>query len=173
MSLDRDRGRAFWLGVRAFAASLYFALMFFVATPGAILYFTRDEPFATGGALAVATGVAVIAAANAFVGRLIAAFIREGDGTHVPLDPPRRFVATSAYRRTRNPMYLAYIAVVLGEAVLFQSLALVVYGAVLWVVAHLYVCYREEPLLDRRFGDSYRDYRRRVPRWLSPARSDP
>lgn len=166
MTLARDRGRAFWLSVKSAAAGVYFALMFFVVAPGAILYGTREDPFATGGTLSVAAGAILIAVANAFVGRLVAAFVREGDGTHVPLDPPRNFVTTSAYRRTRNPMYLAYIAVVLGEALAFESLALVAYACALWVIAHFYVRYREEPLLERRFGDSYRDYMHRVPRWL-------
>ncbi len=166
MTAAPERRRAFRLRVKAAVASLYFALMFFVAAPAAILHLTRDTPLATGGRLAVLAGIAIIALANAYVIQLVATFIRDGDGTHVPIDPPRRFVETRAYRHTRNPMYLAYIAVIVGEALLFRSTALLIYAAVLWAIAHFYVVLREEPLLERRFGDAYADYRRRVPRWF-------
>lgn len=157
--------RRFWLRVKSALASLYFAAMFFGVFPAAILFATRDEPFATGGAIAVTAGVAVIAAASWFVARLVAVFIREGDGTHVPIDPPRNLVRSLAYERTRNPMYLAYVVTVIGEALLFASGALLLYSAALWLLAHVYVVTREEPLLERRFGDEYRRYRARVPRW--------
>lgn len=160
-----ERGRRFWLRVKAGLASAYFAAMFFAVFPAAVLYATRDEPFALAGPLAVAAGAVLVIAANLFVIRLIAIFIREGDGTHVPIDPPRRIVHSSAYRWTRNPMYLAYVVVALGEAILFGSVALLVYAAALWGIAHLYVVLREEPLLERRFGDAYRAYCVRVPRW--------
>lgn len=160
-----ERRRRFWLRVKATLASIYFAAMFFAVFPAAILFATRDDPFALASPLAVAAGAALFAAANLFVFRLVAIFIREGDGTHVPIDPPRRIVLSSAYGRTRNPMYLAYVVAVLGEAILFGSVALLVYAAALWAIAHLYVVWREEPLLERRFGDAYRAYCREVPRW--------
>ena len=139
--------------------------MFFVLGPAAVLYFTRPEPWVVGGPWTSILATAVIVVANLWVARLVSEFIRTGDGTHVPIDPPRRFVVSDAYRWTRNPMYTAYILIVLGEALLFRSLALVLYAGALCVIAHLYVIYREEPLLEARFGDEYRDFCRRVPRW--------
>jgi protein-S-isoprenylcysteine O-methyltransferase Ste14 len=163
-STDRP-DRRFWLRVKSTLASLYFALMFFVLGPGAILYLTREEPFAIGGAVAAVLGLLLVVAANLFVARHVALFIREGDGTHVPIDPPRRFVGSLAYQRLRNPMYLAYVVIAFGEAVFFGSFALVVYSGALWLVAHLYVVFREEPLLLQRFGEEYEQYCARVPRW--------
>lgn len=165
-STDRRR---FWLAVKAALAGAYFAAMFFAVFPAAVLYATRDDPFALAGPLAVAAGAMLILAANLFVFRLVAIFIHEGDGTHVPIDPPRRMVLSSAYRYTRNPMYLAYVVAVLGEAILFGSTALLAYAAALWAIAHAYVVWREEPLLERRFGDAYRSYRAQVPRWVGTA----
>ena len=157
--------RRFWLIIKATVASLYFALMFFLVFPGVILYFTRADPLSTGGYGIAIPGAAIILCANVLVAKLVGDFIRRGDGTQVPIDPPRRIVQSSLYARTRNPMYLAYIAVVLGEAMLFGSAALVIYAVVLWGIAHIYVVLREEPLLQKRFGDEYRRYLERVPRW--------
>ena len=93
-------------------------------------------------------------------------FASRGRGTLAPWDAPRRFVAVGPYRRVRNPMYLGAGSVLLGEAILFGSLALAAYGAVLALVWHAFVVLWEEPSLERTFGDEYRTYRASVPRWL-------
>ncbi len=54
-------------------------------------------------------------------------FIRQGDGTPNPLDPPRRLVVTSLYRHVRNPGYLAVFAILLSQALFFGSTSLVIY----------------------------------------------
>jgi len=76
------------------------------------------------------------------------------------------FVARGPYRVVRNPMYVAVISAVLGEALAFGSDALVAYAGFLAIAFHLFVVLYEEPTLTARFGASYEDYRRRVPRWL-------
>jgi protein-S-isoprenylcysteine O-methyltransferase Ste14 len=93
-------------------------------------------------------------------------FATRGRGTLAPWDAPRRFVAVGPYRRVRNPMYVGVGSVVLGEAILFGSVALAAYVAVLAVAWHAFVVLWEEPSLERTFGDEYRTYRANVPRWL-------
>ncbi len=93
-------------------------------------------------------------------------FAAVGRGTPGPRDAPRSVVATGPYRWVRNPIYLAALLVVLGEAWLFRSVPLLVYAAAMAVVFHLFVVGYEEPTLRRRFGDAYLEYRHRVPRWL-------
>jgi protein-S-isoprenylcysteine O-methyltransferase Ste14 len=93
-------------------------------------------------------------------------FASRGRGTLAPWDAPRRFVAVGPYRRVRNPMYLGVGSVVLGEAILFGSLALAAYLAVLALAWHAFILLWEEPSLERTFGDEYRTYRASVPRWL-------
>lgn len=95
-----------------------------------------------------------------------AGFIAEGQGTPAPYDPPRRLVSGRLYRWVRNPMYLAVVTVVLGEALLFGSVALLLYAAALWAVFHLFVTLYEEPGLHARFGAVYDAYRASVPRWI-------
>ncbi len=93
-------------------------------------------------------------------------FARVGRGTPGPWDAPRRFVAVGAYRWVRNPIYLAALLTVLGEAWLFFSLSLLLYAAVLAVGVHLFVIGYEEPTLRRTFGQIYVEYTRTVSRWI-------
>jgi len=66
----------------------------------------------------------------------------------------------------RNPMMVGELMVIWAETVYFASAGILVYAAVMTVAAHLLVVYVEEPELRERFGESYQDYCRRVPRWL-------
>jgi protein-S-isoprenylcysteine O-methyltransferase Ste14 len=93
-------------------------------------------------------------------------FASRGRGTLAPWDAPRRFVAAGPYRRVRNPMYVGVGSVVLAEAILFSSVALALYLAVLAPAWHVFVVFWEEPSLEQTFGDEYRSYRASVPRWL-------
>jgi protein-S-isoprenylcysteine O-methyltransferase Ste14 len=66
----------------------------------------------------------------------------------------------------RNPMYVAVLLVVIGEAILFRSLLLAGYALLLGAAFHAFVVFVEEPQLARRFGASYETYVHTVPRWL-------
>ncbi len=93
-------------------------------------------------------------------------FATRGRGTLAPWDAPRSLVATGPYRIVRNPMYVAVASVLAGEAILFGSLAVAVWLVVVVAAFHTFVVLYEEPSLERTFGESYRAYRRQVPRWL-------
>ena len=95
-----------------------------------------------------------------------AGFIVEGEGTPAAYDPPRQLVRGRLYRWVRNPMYVAVLEVVVGEAAGFGSVALLGYAVALWLVFHLFVTLYEEPGLAARFGLAYEAYRRAVPRWI-------
>ncbi|HEU5388283.1 MAG TPA: isoprenylcysteine carboxylmethyltransferase family protein, partial [Streptosporangiaceae bacterium] len=99
-------------------------------------------------------------------------FATVGRGTPGLWDAPRRVVAHGPYRWVRNPIYLAALLVVLGEAALFGSLRLLAYAGVLAACFHLFVTGYEEPALRRRFGPAYLAYRHAVPRWI-PRRPHP
>ena len=62
-------------------------------------------------------------------------------------------------------MYNGVVALILGEAGLFRSVALVEYALLVLVLFHLFVVLYEEPALESQFGEAYRAYRRAVPRW--------
>jgi protein-S-isoprenylcysteine O-methyltransferase Ste14 len=94
------------------------------------------------------------------------AFTFTGKGTPAPIDAPIFLVREGPYQWVRNPMYLAVLLVIIGEAILFHSLLLVGYVLLVGVAVNLFVVLYEEPSLRRRFGESYEAYLRAVPRWL-------
>jgi len=93
-------------------------------------------------------------------------FSRRGHGTPLPMDAPRELVTDGLFSFMRNPIMVGELSVVWAEALYVASLGVVVYAAVLSVLAHLSVVYVEEPELSQRFGERYADYRRTVPRWV-------
>jgi protein-S-isoprenylcysteine O-methyltransferase Ste14 len=93
-------------------------------------------------------------------------FATLGQGTLAPWDPTRNLVVAGPYAQVRNPMITGVLAVLLGEAAAFGSAPLLIWAAVFFAINHLFFLLYEEPVLERRFGEEYRAYKRRVPRWL-------
>src|SRR6478672_1980042 len=94
------------------------------------------------------------------------AFTFIGKGTPAPIDAPVYLVRSGPYRWVRNPMYLGVLAIIVGQAILFRSVALIGYALLVWLIVHLFVVSVEEPSLRRQFGEGYEAYIRAVPRWL-------
>jgi protein-S-isoprenylcysteine O-methyltransferase Ste14 len=93
-------------------------------------------------------------------------FAGEGEGTLAPWDPPRALVVHGPYRFVRNPMISGVIFVLFGEALVLLSPPHAAW-AISFLAANLvYIPLVEEPQLERRFGDSYREYRAHVRRFL-------
>jgi protein-S-isoprenylcysteine O-methyltransferase Ste14 len=93
-------------------------------------------------------------------------FIFQGRGTALPLDPPQELVVSGPYKYVRNPIVVGVLAMLLGEALYFASPVLFLYLILATVVYHLYLVYVEEPELKKRFGKSYEEYEKAVPRGL-------
>ena len=93
-------------------------------------------------------------------------FATNGRGTPAPIDPPKELVARGLYRHVRNPMYVGVASILLGESLLFASVALLWYAFAVVVGFNLFVLLYEEPTLRRKFGASYERYCEAVPRWL-------
>ncbi|MGH7607749.1 MAG: methyltransferase family protein [Gemmatimonadales bacterium] len=116
-------------------------------------------------------GVLVLVAGAGLAIACVFTFALVGRGTPAPFDPPRRLVVAGPYRWVRNPMYLGAGLVLLGAALFYGSIGLVLYTVAFWSAAHLFVLFYEEPALRRRFGPDYEEYarsrRRWIPRWRS------
>jgi protein-S-isoprenylcysteine O-methyltransferase Ste14 len=93
-------------------------------------------------------------------------FAVEGRGTLAPWDPPRELVVRGPYRYVRNPMISGVLLVLVGEALVLRSRAHAVWALTFFAINAVYIPLVEEPGLERRFGDRYREYRRHVPRLL-------
>jgi protein-S-isoprenylcysteine O-methyltransferase Ste14 len=110
-------------------------------------------------------GVMLLAAGLIALIQAFARFVVEGLGTPVPVAAPDRLVVGGLYRYVRNPMYVAALAIIVGQALALGQLDLLLYAAVLWLITAAFVRFYEEPTLTRRFGADYEAYRRAVPAW--------
>lgn len=115
--------------------------------------------------VAQAAGVLLICASLIPVVRSFADFVRAG-GTPVPVASPPRLVVTGYYRYVRNPIYVGFLGIMLGQTLLFGSAGLLKYTAVAWCIGAVAVRCYEQPALARRFGAEYQEYRRNVRAWL-------
>jgi protein-S-isoprenylcysteine O-methyltransferase Ste14 len=146
--------------------------LFFILAPGVVagllpwllthwhrLPLSPFPAFRLFGGLLIIAGLAV----------LIHAFIRfalEGAGTPAPVAPTERLVIGGIYRHVRNPMYVAVLAIILGQALLFRQASLVFYAGIVGMAVFAFVRFHEEPLLARRYGAAYEANRSAVPGWL-------
>jgi protein-S-isoprenylcysteine O-methyltransferase Ste14 len=123
---------------------------------GSLLHFS---PFRWLGVLLVVAGVPVLL--DSF-----ARFALKGLGTPAPVFPTRHLVVSGLYRYVRNPMYVAVLAMILGQGLLFGDLRVLEYGVLVWVAFHLFVLLYEEPALRRSFGVEYESFCANVGRWI-------
>ena len=84
---------------------------------------------------------------------------------------PSVLITDGPYRFTRNPMYVAELALWLGWTLFFGSLAVFLGCIALLLVVNLVIVPREERTLEAVFGRAYLMYKKRVPRWLGQANS--
>lgn len=147
------------------------AIAFFVVAPGTLAGWIpyaitnwRVRSSWAGIPGRIAGGVLLTAGAAALIDSF-RRFVFEGRGTPAPVAPPRELVVSGLYQYVRNPMYVAVVSAIVGQALLFGSIELLAYSALVWLMFHTFVMLYEEPVLRRKFGDSYDVYRRNVPRW--------
>ena len=98
-------------------------------------------------------------------------FFSTGRGTISPIDPPKHLVVLGLYRYSRNPMYVSVLIILLGEAIFFRSMPILIEAGVFIILASLFVVAYEERILRRRFGESYERYLQTVGRWVPRFRS--
>jgi len=115
-------------------------------------------PVRIGGALLAAAGAVALLAA-------FAQFAILGRGTPAPVAPTEQLVVRGLYRCVRNPMYLAVLAVIAGQALLLSRPVLLGYAAVVAAAFIAFVHGYEQPALTRRYGAQYQAYQRAVPGW--------
>jgi protein-S-isoprenylcysteine O-methyltransferase Ste14 len=135
-----------------------------LAVPALIVWRTGVELFWWPAVAAL--GVTLVALGLVLVVQTVALFAAEGRGTLAPWDPTTQLVVRGPYRYVRNPMISGVLLILLGEAALFGSLALLLWFLAVFVVNAIYFPLVEEPGLKRRFGEDYETYRAHVPRWL-------
>jgi len=83
-----------------------------------------------------------------------------------PAIPTRHLVVTGLYRYVRNPMYVAVVSAILGQGLILGNVSVLEYGALVWLLFHLFVLVYEEPTLRASFGPEYEAFCAAVPRWI-------
>ena len=111
-------------------------------------------------------GGAVLAFGLCMIAWTVALFAGVGRGTLAPWDPPERLVVRGPYRYVRNPMITGVVSVLLGEAALFASPAVLAWAGLVFALNAVYFPLIEEPDLRSRFGSDYDEYAASTPRWL-------
>jgi protein-S-isoprenylcysteine O-methyltransferase Ste14 len=152
------------------AAAAAGSAAFFVLAPGAVagvvpwwLTGWRVQPIWAPlrwvGVVLLVLGVGVLA--RAFV-----QFVADGIGTPAPVVPTERLVVSGLYRYVRNPMYLAVLGTIVGQALILGQVVLFIYALAVAAAFVAFVRGYEEPTLRRRYGAEYESYLRKVPGWL-------
>ena len=111
-------------------------------------------------------GALLVAAGGAVLIHSFARFVVEGLGTPAPVAPTEKLVVGGLYRYVRNPMYVAVVTVIVGQALLLGEPALLIYAVVVFATVATFVRGYEEPVLHERYGEQYEAYRRAVPAWI-------
>jgi protein-S-isoprenylcysteine O-methyltransferase Ste14 len=149
------------------------SLAFLVVAPGVVAGLIpwlitewRPAPPTDGPGAIRWIGLVLIVPGVAVVLEAFGRFAWHGLGTPAPIAPTRTLVVSGFYRFARNPMYVAVLAVILGQAVLFGSPAVALYGVSMAAAFHAFVLTHEEPTLRQAYGEQYAAYCAATPRWI-------
>jgi protein-S-isoprenylcysteine O-methyltransferase Ste14 len=125
-----------------------------------------DLPFALPKPERYWIGGLIVAGAVLGLGLWSVLLFRRGGQNENPWKPTPRIEDAGPFRLTRNPMYLQMVLVCIGFSILLMNwwvLALTPIAA--WVLQRFAIL-PEEAYLERKFGETYLAYKRRVRRWL-------
>ncbi|MBT8078363.1 MAG: isoprenylcysteine carboxylmethyltransferase family protein [Gammaproteobacteria bacterium] len=128
---------------------------FHYAMPLAVIV---SRPYNWSGIALIVAGVLIIV--------FPAASFSKADTTIIPFRESSSLVVSGLYRYTRNPMYLGMLIILVGVALLTGSLSPFVVPLLFVLVINKMIISVEERMLEREFGEEYRDYRKSVRRWI-------
>jgi protein-S-isoprenylcysteine O-methyltransferase Ste14 len=128
-----------------------------------LLHFMLPEERAVGWTEVIGL---IVVAAGAGVSSFAAALFQARDTTRKPWGEPTQFVVQPPYTWTRNPMYVGVVMMLLGFAIFFSSVVMLLAPFVFLFVIDRLVIPREEETMERHFGQEYVAYKDRVRRWL-------
>src|SRR3989339_1145564 len=147
--------------------AIFVGLIFFVLFPYLFILlndyfslpvFANDTAMVMGGILGL-LGLGLVAYCSGL-------FLIVGKGTPAPIEPPKKLVVSGLYKYTRNPIYIGYFMILLGEFLFFGHFLLLIYFFLAIIGINMYVIFHEEPILKKRFGKNYEEYLEKIPRWL-------
>ena len=136
-----------------------------VFIPAIVLCFTGYRWIPNHPVLLALGGVLLILGL-ALAGWTMRLFAVQGQGTAAPWNPPKKLVVSGPYRYVRNPMITSVLIMLLAEALLLNTWWCVTLFVLFWLGNMIYFPFFEEKDLEKRFGESYIEYKKHVPRWI-------
>lgn len=153
--------------------SIFGSLLFTIVVPGTVSglvpwlmtgWHRAADPFGLPGARCL--GVMLVTLGLPVLLVAICKFAIEGLGTPSPTAPTRYLVISGPHRFVRNPMYIAVVSIIVGQALILAQPELLWYAAIVALATATFVRVYEEPTLRRQFGDEYDRYRKAVHAWV-------
>jgi len=129
------------------------------------LFLPVGPGFGSANGLALAVGLALVAIGFALAALSVRRFHLAGTSV-VPGETSTALVVEGPYHLTRNPIYIGFVLAYFGLAVMLTSVWVLLLLIPVLIVLQRGVVEREEIYLERQFGEAYRKYKARVPRWL-------
>jgi protein-S-isoprenylcysteine O-methyltransferase Ste14 len=149
------------VGFLAFGGSLVVVIAGGLLTDRALNF-----PQLLPGAMGLVVGGPLLAAGALLCGWCVVRFWR-ARGTPIPLNPPKELIASGPYAWVRNPMLSGVLGTLFGLGLVLHSIGVTLIWTPAYVLLHLLELKRvEEPELERRFGASYIEYKKRVPMFI-------
>jgi Putative protein-S-isoprenylcysteine methyltransferase len=93
-------------------------------------------------------------------------FFRIGKRTLAPWSPTKKLIIDGIYRYVRNPMIIGVLIVLIGESIAILSQSIFEWAFTFFIINNIYFVLLEEPLLEKKFGAEYQEYKKNVPRWI-------
>ena len=152
--------------LRAILAAVALHGVFTVGLPTLILRHVQGIPRLTADIGQFRWLGAALAAFGIYLYGWSAAHLLQSRTSAIPGAKPTVLVTDGWYARTRHPLLLGVVTILLGEAVFFSSPALAVYALTYWLWLTVFVLLKEEPDLRRAFGARFDAYCCGVPRWI-------
>ena len=147
-------------------AVILFPLNVMGVIPALILWFSGKLESYQFMAISIASGGILIMVGLYIIWVTVSLFTDYGKGTPAPYSPPKILVTIGIYRYVRNPMMIGVWSVLIGEASLFMSIGILIWFLIFFITSIFFVTLWEEEDLENRFGESYCEYKRNVPRWV-------
>ena len=111
-------------------------------------------------------GLTVILVGLSILIATVAVFITVGNGTLAPWSPTTKLVTKGLYGYVRSPMIIGVLIVLIGESISMLSSHIFIWAILFFVINNIWFSVYEEPNLEKRFGNEYREYKKIVPKWI-------
>jgi protein-S-isoprenylcysteine O-methyltransferase Ste14 len=126
----------------------------------------RDRGFIPNHFLTTILGVAILSTGLMLFIYTVALFRSIGKGTLAPWSPTQKLIVIGPYRYCRNPMISAVFFILIGESLILHAIGILIWAGIFFIINTTYFILKEEPDLLKRFGEDYRLYKNKVPRWI-------